>query len=65
MVLTQLSTIFQLFRGGKFYWWRKPEYPENTTDLSQVTDKPYHIIKVHLSLSGNRTCTREYYISIS
>jgi hypothetical protein len=45
--LTPLSTIFQLYRSGQFYWWRKPEDPEKTTDLSHNV--------VHLSLIEIRT----------
>ena len=45
---------FHLYRGGLFYWRRKPEYPEITTDPSHVIDKLYHIMlyRVHPTWAG-------------
>ena len=50
--LTPLSKIFQLL-----LLWRKLEYTEKSTDLSQVTDKLYHIVfyRVHLATNGVQT----------
>jgi hypothetical protein len=61
--LTPVSTIFQLFRGGQFYEWRKPEYLEKPSTCSKslttfitycCTYRPERIITHNISGDRNQ-----------
>ena len=52
------------------FWWRKPEYPEETTDLRQVTDllgmkvlKPVLLATLEFGLERVSIYRSFYYIS--
>ena len=48
--LMPLSTIFQLYHGGQFYLVEETGVSGENNDLSQVTDKLYHIMLYRLSV---------------
>ena len=54
--LTPLSTILSYIAAVSFIG-EETEVPGENNDMSQVTDKPFHIIlyRVHLAMHGVRT----------
>jgi len=51
--LTPLSTLVQSYRGGQIYWWRKPEYAEKTTNLTNFLS--HIVVSSTPRMSGIRT----------
>ena len=57
MVFNATFNNISVIHGDQFYWWRKSEYPEKTTDLPQVNDKTlsHNVVSSTPHLSGLRT----------
>ena len=68
MVFYSTFKIVQLYCGGKFYWCRKPQYAEKTTDLPQVTDKllsPNVVSSTHChERDSNSQCWQTYLVKM-
>ena len=60
MVLNAIFNKLQLYRCGHFYCWGKAQYPEKTTDFSQVTDILYHIMFIECTSPDGDSDSKRY-----
>jgi hypothetical protein len=60
MTIMVFSATQQYFSYiSQFYWWKKPEYPEKTTDLPQVTIQTWSHNSVLARISKGQGATSE------